>query len=268
MSQAHSSRRLLTLPGGDISFRWPSTMLWGQRSLVGICLGSIARVRLSLLLSAQCYPRQTKQHSLGFLAAGGSVGISPGSSAPSVSPALSMLDRRSLTSVCTVPLTSSVAKHKCLCLGSRNDAMNATFHALLTSAGPSLLSRETDTVLLNPLILAFSPGISLRCLGSKVTVTGYTMEMDTSYSPHNAAYSLVILLSDKAAHMAHSCSSKLSNISYTEFHLVLQDCTNLCSGKFWSCCFCLCACVATVLRLPAPIMFFMFGSLKPSFIAS
>lgn len=167
----------------------------------------------------------------GFLAAGGSVGLSPDSSVPSVSPALSMLDRRSLTSTCTAPLTSSVANLRCLCLGSRNDVMYATFCTLLTSAGPSFLSSETDTVLLNPLTLAFSPGIYLRCLDSKVMVTGYTMEMDTSYSPHKAVVahfsecntgktssitiqlssvnsrvrasdSLVTLLSDKAAHTA------------------------------------------------------------------
>lgn len=49
------------------------------------------------------------------------------------------------------------------------------------------------------------------------------------------------------ADIVHLCSSSPGNISEMEFHLVGQNCTNLCSCKLWSCCFCFSAFTAVVL---------------------
>ena len=230
----------------------------------------------------------------------------PGSGSSSLFSATSLLraDISSQTLALTALLTASSTNLRCLCRGSRNDAINATLRGLSTSSGDRRRFSARDTAFLNCDTFADSAGDAHRCLDSRVAVTGYIIELDTPDSPHRAVVahfserrtgsnssitfqpssvrsrvrasdSLVKALSERTATIAHRCSFGRSNISWVEFHLVRQGWTRRCSGRFWSFCFWLSACVAVVLwwkcetSRPAEMTtLFIAVSLKPSLIAS
>ncbi|KAF3847685.1 hypothetical protein F7725_020713, partial [Dissostichus mawsoni] len=70
----------------------------------------------------------------------------------------------SLNLALTASLSASLANFRCLCRGSRNDAMNGTFLALSTSSGFSRRFSDTDTVCLYSATFLDSSGAAGRAV--------------------------------------------------------------------------------------------------------